>query len=135
MVTIKEITFQEMFNFMSHRRGYKVKENKNEIHWGAFVKQRLERLVGSCTLQKLDYHKSTVVFKHDYVRVKYRRFGIYDKLFAHRIVWCYENNIKFIYTKCSKASLGTYLRWGFETVPDWPKLQPVVAEVDKMKYF
>lgn len=131
-VVVREVAFADMAAFMTHREGYEneLTENEYGTHFGAFLDGRM---VGCCTVQRMKHHPAIATFRHDYVLPEHRRQGIYARLFAARIAWCRQHGIAFVRTRCSEASLPTYLRWGFEIPPDWPHLQPVVAELSHVE--
>jgi GNAT superfamily N-acetyltransferase len=129
---VRQITFGELASFMVNRGGYEVADDENSVHFGAFVEGAL---VGTCTVQRMAAQPSIATFRHDYVVPAMRRRGIYSQLFAARVAWCRKHGVRFVTTRCTKDSLPMYLKWGFEIPPDWPHLQPVVAEITRKDGF
>ena len=66
-------------------------------------------MVGFCSYINKGSYTS---FNHDYVLPKYRGMGFYNSMFVDRLNDC-SGKIKAV---CTKKSIGTFLKYGFNEV-------------------
>jgi hypothetical protein len=83
---------------------YPIYVDHNSIFYFAVLNNNV---IGFCSAIK---NKNKIVFSHDYVIYEYRKKGIYCKLFDMRY-----NDFKYnnVYAVCTKNSINTFLRYGF----------------------
>lgn len=128
-LTVREVRYEELEPIVEERGGRYMDDEPTRTWFGAFVG---EELVGCCSVQVLD-HPTIATYRNDYVCEGWRRRGVYQALFRARLDWCRAHGVRVVSTRCTAASLSTYLRWGFVRPPDWPDLAPVIGSVDRLQ--
>ena len=99
-----------MGRFLSQRSivkelGYNVWDDANKT-W--LIAVLFDDVRGFCAYKRW---RRGVEFCSDYVLPEHRGYGVYDKLFAHRLAL---NNYDFCFAKATSKSINTFLRHGFK---------------------
>lgn len=129
LVTVRVCGYHDLMPLVDERDGQYMDNDPPRTWFGAFAEGRP---VGCCAVQVLD-DPAIATFRNDYVSPTWRRRGVYAALFRARVAWCRAHGVRMVTTRCTDDSLPTYYRWGFVTPPDWPRLTPVVASVERLQ--
>jgi len=85
-------------------------DNPDNAYWfGSFDG---DKIVG-CVCVVINPKTKTARFKSDYVRVEYRRLGVYSALCIVRMNFCIRHKVKKATAFCTPKSIGKYLADGF----------------------